>query len=160
MAQAERDAVQAAGHAGRLYVPTRSLPDGYDIPRPFATAPIPRCQVLDEAYHVALEASVQAARALDELSITAGAPSNALALARAASPAQSRWRGSQPRPDDVTSGGPPLSGTPFTGSRAATGRPGPVEEAVRARRVSDPVILMRAAAIIRLDLMIPDARVA
>ena len=147
VAQAERDAVKAAGHAGRLYVPTRSLPDGYDIPRPFATAPIPRCQVLDEAYHVALEASVQAARALDELSITAGAPSNALALARAASPAQSRWRGSQPRPDDGTSGGPPLSGTPFTGSRAATGRPGPVEEAIRARRVSDPVILMRAAAI-------------
>ena len=147
VAQAERDAVQAAGHAGRLYVPTRSLPGGYDIPRPFATAPIPRCQVLHEAYHVALEASVQAARALDELSITAGAPSNALALARAASPAQSRWRGSQPRPDDGTPGGPPLSGTPFTASRTATGRPGPVEEAIRARHVADPVILMRAAAI-------------
>ena len=147
VAQADRDAVNAAGHAGRLYVPTRSLPEDYDIPRPFATAPVPRCQVLHEAYRVALEASVQAARALDELSITTGAPSKALALARAASPAQSRRRGSQPRPDDGTPGDPPLSGTPFTRSRTATGRPGPVEEAIRARRVADPVILMRAAAI-------------
>jgi hypothetical protein len=147
VAQADMDAVDAAWQGGRLYVPTRSLPEDYDIPRPFATAPVSRCQVLHEAYRAALDASVQAARALDELSITAGAPSKALALARAAASAQSRRRGSQPRPDDGTPGDPPLSGTPFTHSRAATGRPGPVEEAIRARRMSDPVILMRAAAI-------------
>ena len=147
LAKADMDAVEAAGQAGRLYVPTRSLPEEYDVPRPFATAPVSRCQVLHEAYRVALDASVQAARALDELSIAAGAPSKALALARAAASAQSRRPGSQPRPDDGIPGDPPLSDTPFTHSRAATGRPGPVEEAIRARRVSDPVILMRAAAI-------------
>jgi len=147
LAKADMDAVEAAGRAGRLYVPTRSLPEEYDVPRPFATAPVSRCQVLHEAYRVALDASVQAARALDELSIAAGAPSKALALARAAASAQSRRAGSQPRPDDGIPGDPPLSDTPFTHSRAATGRPGPVEKAIRARRVSDPVILMRAAAI-------------
>ena len=147
LAKADMDAVGAAGRAGRLYVPTRSLPEEYDVPRPFATAPVSRCQVLHEAYRVALDASVQAARALDELSIAAAAPSKALALARAAASAQSSRRGSQPRPDDGIPGDPPLSGTPFTHSRAATGRPGPVEEAIRARRVSDPVILLRAAAI-------------
>ena len=147
LAKADMDAVGAAGQAGRLYVPTRSLPEEHDVPRPFATAPDSRCQVLHVAYRAALDASVQAARALDELSIAAAAPSKALALARAAAPAQSSRRGSQPRPDDGIPGEPPLSNTPFTHSRAATGRPGPVEEAIRARRVADPVILLRAAAI-------------
>ena len=147
LAKADMDAVEAADQAGRLYVPTRSLPEDYDVPRPFATAPVSRCQVLHEAYRVALDASVQAARALDELSVAAAAPSKALALARAAASAQSSRRGSQPRPDDGIPGDQPLSDTPFTHSRAATGRPGPVEEAIRARRMSDPVILLRAAAI-------------
>ncbi len=147
LAKADMNAVGAAGQAGRLYVPTRSLPEEYDVPRPFATAPVSRCQVLHEAYRVALDASVQAARALDELSIAAAAPSKALALARAAASAQSSRRGSQPRPDDGIPGDPPLSGTPFTHSRAATGRPGPVEQAVRERHISDPVMLLRAAAI-------------
>jgi hypothetical protein len=147
LAKADMNAVEAADQAGRLYVPTRSLPEDYDVPRPFATAPVSRCRVLHEAYRVALNASVQAARALDELSIATGAPSKALALARAAASAQSRRPGNQPRPDDGIPGDPPPSDTPFAHGRAVTGRPGPVEEAIRARRVSDPVILMRAAAI-------------
>jgi hypothetical protein len=147
VAKADMDAVETAGQAGRLYVPTRSLPGDYDVPRPFATAPVSQCRALWEAYSVALHASVQAAWALDGLAVAADAPSKALALARAAAPAQSRRRGTQPHPDNGVPGDPPLSDTPFTHSRAATGRPGPLEEAIRARRVSDPVILMRAAAI-------------
>ena len=147
VAKADMNAVEAAGQAGRLYVPTRSLPEDYDVPRPFATAPVSRCQVLHEAYRVALDASVQAARALDELSITAGAPSKMLALARAAASAQSRRPGSQPRPDDGIPGGPQPADIPFTHSRASTGRPGPVEQAIRERHISDPVMLLRAAAI-------------
>ena len=147
VAKADMDAVEAAGQAGRLYVPTRSLPEDYDVPRPFATAPVSRCQVLHEAYRVALDASVQAARALDELSVTAGTPSKMLALARAAASAQSRRPGSQPRPDDGIPGGPQPADIPFTHSRASTGRPGPVEQAIRERHISDPVMLLRAAAI-------------
>ena len=147
VAKADMDAVEAAGQAGRLYVPTRSLPEDYDVPRPFATAPVSRCQVLHEAYRVALDASVQGARALDELSVTAGTPSKMLALARAAASAQSRRPGNQPRPDDGTPGGPQPADIPFTHSRASTGRPGPVEQAIRERHISDPVMLLRAAAI-------------
>ena len=147
LAKADMDAVEAADQAGRLYVPTRLLPEDYDVPRPFATAPVSRCQVLHEAYRAALDASVQAARALDELSVTAGTPSKMLALARAAASAQSRRPGSQPRPDDGIPGGPQPADIPFTHSRASTGRPGPVEQAIRERHISDPVMLLRAAAI-------------
>ncbi len=110
------DAVEAAGQAGRLYVPTRSLPEDYDVPRPFATAPVSRCQVLHEAYRVALDASVQAARALDELSVTAGTPSKTLALARAPASAQSRRPGNNPGP---TTAFPAALSPPTSHSRTA-----------------------------------------
>ena len=146
-AEADAGAVQAADQAGRLYVPTRSLPADYDVPRPYATAPVSRCRVLEEAYRVALNASIQAVRALDELAIAARAPSKTLALARAAAPAQSRRPGSQPRPDDGIPGDQQPAANPFTHTRAPADRPGPVEQAIRQRRISNPVMLLRAAAI-------------
>ena len=145
--KADMDAVEAAGQAGRLYVPTRSLSGDYDVPRPYATAPVSRCRVLQETYRAALDASIQAVRALDQLAVAARAPSKTLALARAAAPAQSRRAVSQPRPDDGIPGDPRPEGVPFTHSRASTGTPGPVEQAIRQRRISDPVMLLRAAAI-------------
>jgi hypothetical protein len=140
VAVADMDAVDAAERAGRLYVPTRSLPDDYDVPRAFATAPVDRCQALREAYHAAIRASQQAAQALDSLAIAAGTPSKTLALARAATPTQSRRRGHRTRHED---GNPRDTRC----ADAAVGRPGPVEQAVRDLRVSDPVVLLRAAAI-------------
>jgi len=146
-AEADTSAVQAAGQAGRLYVPTRSLPADSDVPRPYATAPVSRCRALEEAYRVALNASIQAMRALDELAVAASAPSNTLALARAAAPTQSRRPGSQPPPDDSNPGGQQPTANPFTHTRAPTDRPGPVEQTIRQRHISDPVMLLRAAAI-------------
>jgi hypothetical protein len=143
VAKADGQAVESAAAAGRLYVPTRSLPEEYDVPRPFAPAPVTRCEVLHEAYGVAMDATIMAARALDELALTAGAPSKVLALARAAAPAQAHQRGSQNRPNDDI---PPVR-IPAWESRTSTGRAGPVEQAVRDRGISDPVILLRAAAI-------------
>ncbi len=146
-AEADTGAVQAAGQAGRLYVPTRSLPEDYDVPRPYATAPVSRCRALEEAYRVALHASIQAVRALDELAVAARAPSKTLAFARAAAPSQSRRPGSQPRPDDGIPGDQQPAANPFTRTRAPADVPGPVEQAIRQRRISDPVMLLRAAAI-------------
>jgi hypothetical protein len=83
IAKADGQAVESAAAAGRLYVPTRSLPGEYDVPRPFAPAPVTRCRALHEAYGVALDATIMASRALDELSLAAGTPSKVLALARA-----------------------------------------------------------------------------
>jgi hypothetical protein len=143
IAKADGQAVESAAAAGRLYVPTRSLPEEYDVPRPFAPAPVARCRVLHEAYGVALDATTMAARALDELALAAGAPSKVLALARAAAQFQAHQRGSQNRPDDDI---PPVR-LPAWESRTFTDRAGPVEQAIRDRGISDPVVLLRAAAI-------------
>ena len=141
-------AVQAAARAGRLYVPTRSLPEGYDVPRPFAPALVSTVLDLQDAYRGAAEASTRAARELDELAIAAAAPSKALALARAAAVAQTRRRGGQDTwPDTDSSHDLPRADLSFRDSRATTGLPGPIERAVRKHRVHDPVILLRAAAI-------------
>jgi hypothetical protein len=140
--------VQAAARAGRLYMPTRSLPEGYDVPRPFAPALVSTVLDLQDAYRGAAEAGTRAARELDEIAIAVAAPSKALALARAAAVAQTRRRGGQDTwPGNDTSHDLPRADVSFRDSRATTGLPGPVERAVRKRRVHDPVILLRAAAI-------------
>jgi hypothetical protein len=138
------EAVAAAMRAGRLYTPTRSLPADYDVPRPFASAPTSRYQALQDAYHVALDASIHAAHVLDGLAIAIRAPSRVLGLARAAESMQSHRRGNQSQidPDDLRI--PDLS---FMHSRFSTGVAGPVEQAIRDRKVHDPIILLRAAAI-------------
>jgi hypothetical protein len=129
-------------------MPTRSLPEGYDVPRPFAPALVSTVLELQDAYRSAAEASTQAARELDELAIAVAAPSTALALARAAAGAQTRRRGGQDTwPDNDISHDLPRADVSFRDSRATTGMPGPVERTVRKRRVHDPVILLRAAAI-------------
>jgi hypothetical protein len=148
VALTDADTVQAAARAGRLYVPTRSLPTGYDVPRAFAPALTDTVLDLRDTYHGAAEASTRAARELDELAISVAAPSKPLALARAAIPAQTRRRGGQDTwPDDDSRRDLPRAGVSFRHSRASTGLPGPVERAVRQRRASDPVVLLRAAAI-------------
>ena len=140
--------VQAAAQTGRLYVPTRSLPKGYDVPRAFAPALTDTVLGLRDVYDGAAQASTRAARKLDELAIAMAAPSKPLALARAAAPVQSRRRGGRDTwPDDDSRHDLPRAGVSFRHSRASTGLPGPVERAVRQRRASDPVILLRAVAI-------------
>jgi hypothetical protein len=147
VAETDGDAVVTASTAGRFYVPTRSLPAYKDVPRPFAPAPVTRCQALQKTYDVALHASRQAADALGELAIAAKAPSRVLAFARAAASEQSNRRGSQSRLDASIVRDLPSAGTPFAHARASTGQPGPVEQAIIDRGVSDPIVLLRAAAI-------------
>ena len=142
----DTDAVAAAIRAGRLYTPTRSLPDDYDVPRPFAPAPMARCAALQDAYRAAVDASIDTAGVFDELAFAIGAQSRALGLARAAASMQSRRRGRQ-SPVDNDPGDLLSAGISSMHSRASTGRAGSVEQAIRDRRVSDPVLLLRAAAI-------------
>jgi hypothetical protein len=142
----DTDAVAAAIRAGRLYTPTRSLPDDYDVPRPFAPAPMTRCAALQDAYRAAVDASIDTARVFDELAFATGAQSRALGLARAAVSMQSRRRGRQ-IPVDKGPDNSPSAAMSLMHSRASTGRAGSVEQAIRDREVSDPVVLLRAAAI-------------
>jgi hypothetical protein len=55
LAQADHDQIRAAARTGQILVPTRSLPDDYDIPYPFAWAPRQRVeQILARYGNVAL----------------------------------------------------------------------------------------------------------
>ena len=147
VAWADGDAVRTASAGGRLYVPTRTLPARYDVPRPFAPAPVSRRQALCKAYDSALDASYSAAGALGELAVAAGAPSRVLAFARAAALVQSNRRGRPSRPDTGISRSLLPARAPFGDARATTGQAGPVEQTIRDRGISDPIILLRAAAI-------------
>lgn len=143
----DMEAVEVAERAGRLYVPTRSLSDKDDVPRPFATAPTARCRALQDAYRAAVDASIEAAQVLDELTVAARAPSMTLALARAATPLQSNRRLGQSQLDNDKLRDAPPANVPFRHSRASTGKAGPLEQTLIHRRVTDPVILLRAAVI-------------
>jgi hypothetical protein len=133
-------AVTAADSAGRLYVRTRSLPDGYDVPRPYASAPADRTRPLLDAYAEARQASREAAGALAELAVATNAPSSTLALARAASAL---------RPQIVEQDQIPATAAASEDRWPGAGQsmPGPIEQTVRKLRVKDPMVLLRAAAI-------------
>ena len=139
------EAVDAADRAGRLYVPTRLLPEDENVPRPFATAPTARYRVLRDAYRAALDASMQAAHLLDRLTVETRGPSISLALARTAASVQSHRR-IRVGNHDLTRA---LSAetTPFMVSHGSAGQAGPLEQAMMDRRVSDPALLLRASAI-------------
>jgi hypothetical protein len=145
VAMTDIEAVTTADHAGRLYVPTRSLPAGENVPRPFAPAPAARYLELQDAYQAALDASMQAAQVLDTLTIVTKAPSMPLALARAAASVQSHRRIRLGNVD--TNDAPPDKATPFVNSHGSTGRAGPLEQAMVDCQVSDPILLLRASAI-------------
>jgi hypothetical protein len=139
VAAADRAAVTATDSAGHLYVRTRSLPDGYDVPRPYATPPADRTSPLLDAYQAAAEASSQATSALAALAIATDAPSGTLALARVASVPRPQIPGQ----DQI----PPAVAAPAGRPAAVPARPGPTEQAIRKLRVKDPVVLLRAVAI-------------
>ena len=145
VAMTDIEAVDAADRAGRLYVPTRLLPEDENVPRPFATAPTAQYRVLHDAYRAALDASMQAAHIFDRLTVVTRGPSMPLALARAATSVQSHRR---IRVDnDEFTHTVPAGRTPFMVSHWSAGQAGPLEQAMMDRRVSDPALLLRASAI-------------
>src|SRR6266496_4277335 len=84
LARADREHIQTAVRAGRILVPTRSLPDGYDVPRPYAEAPPNRIDSLLTAYRDAGEASAMARDAVAGVAEATRAPSRMLIAARSA----------------------------------------------------------------------------
>ena len=141
IAAAGHNQIRAAARAGRLLVPTRSLPDRFDIPHPFAPAPRDRINALLEAYHHAATASAQATAAVAAAATDVRAPSHILTLARMAargesefltdSERKSAWPG--PEPD-------PAEGLPC----------GPVERILQDLGVTNQAMLARASAIDQL----------
>jgi hypothetical protein len=140
IAVADHSQIRAAADAGRLLVPTRSLPDRFDIPHPFATAPRDRVIGLLGAYHEAGSASAQVTAHVAAVAADVGAPSHILTVARAAIRgdsdffANSELGSAQPEPEP----------------RDAQDLPGPLERILHDLGVTSPVMLTRACAIDQL----------
>jgi hypothetical protein len=141
---ADLRAVRTAVRASRLYVPTRTLPEEYDVPYKFGhAAPAQAASVVD-AYQAAVETAVHMVEDLDALAVTLHSPSRILAAVRAAAhPEQRDSRAMVPG----RSVAPPFS--PLARELGAIGdiHPGPVEKAVRQMQTTDPLLMLRAKAI-------------
>jgi hypothetical protein len=137
IAAADHSQISAAAEAGRLLVPTRSLPDRFDIPHPFAPAPRDRVNALLDAYDNAGTASAQAAAAVTPVAADVRAPSHILTLARAAIKGDGELLANGER--EPTQHGPE--------SHHAQGLPGPVERILQDLGVTSSATLTRASAI-------------
>ena len=143
IAVTDQRCVRQAAADHRLYIPTRLLPDDYDIPRPYTPAPRSRVTALLDGYRLAVKTCTAAATALDDLALAAGAPSRVLAAAHTA-PAVTNCQVPAPgqvqadRTRDLVSSGQ-LPATPV--------QPGRIEDVVRDLQLTEPALLLRAAAI-------------
>lgn len=161
IAGTDRRAVDVAVRASRLHVPTRTLPDGYDVPRKFANAvPSTTADLLD-AYRAAAAASDLAVADLDGLAATVGAPSRILGFARAAvrlgpdmtfalTTDAGATRMADPSATRMPDRPPVRAATapaPDGRELAASPPPGPAELAVRENGTPDLGLLMRASVI-------------
>jgi len=144
LAQADQEQISTGAGAGRILVPTRTLPDGFDVPRPFARAPDDRVDYLVDRYHEAGQASRQATAAVGKAAAVTRAPSRLLTTARGAIAAAS-------------DGGPvALSDGDSIAARAAVEPdmmpeagegPGPVERTLVDLGVTHPELLRHGAEI-------------
>jgi hypothetical protein len=141
IAACDTDAVRDAASGNRLYLPTRLMPEHYDIPCPYAPAPSALAAELLGCYDTATTAIRRAAVALDKLAVNANSPSSTLAVARrstgspvtARQPADDEGRQAQAQPA-------PLPGVVQPPA-------GQVEDILRSLNITEPGMLLRAAAI-------------
>ena len=127
----EYDQLAAAARAGRILVPSLSLPRA-QTRDPFTTAPQSRVTDLLGVYHTAGQASAHAAEAACGIAAWVGAPSRVLATARAATGTDDRWRRA-----------------PRTIARNGPDWPGPLETSMRDLGVTSTWLLQRAVALDR-----------
>ncbi len=135
IAAKDHQAVLDAATGNRLYVPTRLLPDKYDIPHPYAPAPRAYAGALLAAYDTAIDAATRIATALDDVATAVNAASSMLAAARRAAAAAGH---DQRRQQDQRLASRPHALTPV---------PGRAEQALRKLKIRDPALLLRAAVI-------------
>ena len=82
VAKAELNQARTAATTGRLVVPTRSLPEDFDVPYRFAPAPSTQCEPLLSSYQLAHQASREATNAVAEVAAEIGGPSHILGTLR------------------------------------------------------------------------------
>jgi hypothetical protein len=140
IAACDTDAVRDAVAANRLYLPTRLLPEHYDIPFPYALAPSALAAELLGCYDTAATAALRAAVALDKLAVATGSPSSTLVVARlsSGSPVTARQPAGEDGRHTQAEPAPPGVLPP---------RAGQVEDILRSLDITEPGMLLRAAAI-------------
>jgi hypothetical protein len=146
LSQTEQERIRAASRAGCILVPTQSLPDTYDIPRPFARAPAERVDLLLDRYADSWRASREATTGAELAAETIRAPSRVLAAARRAAKATPSDP-SADRTDAISRRTGPSGGRPS--SPVPVSPPGPVGQALHRLGVTRPDLLSRAADIDR-----------
>jgi hypothetical protein len=135
LSETEHGQLRAAAQAGRILVPTRMLPDDYDIPRPFGPALPEHTGPLLARYRDASQASYQATAGVGRAAEATGAPSRTLTTARAAT---------QATPSASPAAHPDDQATP--GGREETrDRPGPLQHALLGLGITSPSLLARGA---------------
>ncbi len=149
LARTELRQTRSAAEAGRILVPTRTLPESDGIARRYTTAPPTRISQLLSAYQDADTASVQTTAAIAAVAETVRAPSRLLAQIEAAADGSGR---SGPRRTRNSLPDPAL------GSQPATGTSGTMQEILHGMAVTSPDLLRRASAIDRArEQLISDA---
>jgi hypothetical protein len=125
-------AILDAANDNRLYVPTRLLPDTYDIPQPYTPAPAAYLDAILIAYDTATETTGRVTTTLDNLAAAINAPSSILAAARQAA------RAARPELRLQTS---------IRSGHLVQPAPGRTEKALRKLGIRDPALLLRSAVI-------------
>jgi len=135
LSQTEHDQLRAAAHAGRILVPTRTLPDDYNIPRPYAAALPEHTGPLLARYRDARHATRQAATAIGRVADVTGAPSRTLSTARAATRATPSASPAT-KPDDQAA---------RVGREQTCDTPGPLQQALLGLGITSPSLLAHGA---------------
>ena len=126
LADTEYDQLRGAIQARRILVPTRTLPDDYDIPRPYAPAPSEHTSTLLSHYRDTCHASRDAAATIGRAAQAAHAPSRALTTARAASqPASPARQTPPPKPRRAAKNTHPTCPAPCNTPCFASASPAP-----------------------------------
>jgi hypothetical protein len=137
LAHAEHDQIRAAARTGRILVPTRSLPEEYDIPYPFTRAPQERVEELLARYAQAGQASSRAAEAIGAVAEIVQALSRVLTRTRSA------VAGHSDRLPGVPGAGPGRIAEVDDSARTPAG-PGPVQAILLDLGVTDPACSPKA----------------
>jgi hypothetical protein len=141
LAQAEQERIREAARTGRILVTTRSLPEEFDIPRPFARAPQERVERLLSHYRDAGQAGRQITTAIAPAAESTRAPSRVLTTAASATdPGRDDSPGKDKTPNGFAQPGDDLS---------AGDVPGPVERTLLDLGVAHPDTLRRGVEIDR-----------
>jgi hypothetical protein len=132
LAGIEYDHLRGAIQARRILVPTRTLPDDYDIPRPYGPAPSEHTSILLSQYRDACHASYAAAATIGRAAQATRAPSRALTAARAA------FQPASPARDTTAQTAP-------CGQEHAPDMPGPLQHTLLRLGITSPALLDRGA---------------